>query len=221
MYFGPHLFYGKPMIFKQWTPKFYFHKVELKVVPIWVKLPNLPLNRWSDNFVSRIGSVLGIPIYVDECKTRVLRVSFSRILVEMDVTKAIPQEVQVEDLSGRKFAQKVVYNWLPPLCKSCQMVGHNCDTKRKALVKVTQKWVPKVTVPSNKGKKNDAPVGLLELEDDNGVKDQKEEDNTISNDGAPSKTVDLSSTGDPPLVVDRDGQGQGLGRVQLDPRPGP
>lgn len=70
LYFGPHLFYGKPMIVKQWTSKFYFHKEILKVVPIWVKLPNLPPNCWSDNSLSRIGSVLCVPNYADECTTK-------------------------------------------------------------------------------------------------------------------------------------------------------
>lgn len=64
-------------------------------------------------------------------------VSYAQILVERDVTKDIPQNVQIEDPNGRKFAQKVVYDWLPPFFLKCQ--GHNSEGKRKVLVKITHK----------------------------------------------------------------------------------
>lgn len=50
--------------------------------------------------------------------------------------------------------QSVTYDWRPPYCKVCCMVGHNCETKagvvKKAAVpvkKVTKKWVPKKQQP--------------------------------------------------------------------------
>lgn len=69
----------------------------------------------------------------------------SRILVEIDVTKTIDDEIMVEDSSGKKFAQKVTYDWLPAFCNRCQKIGHNCEVKRKIQSKPVQKWVPKVT----------------------------------------------------------------------------
>lgn len=151
LYSGPHLFYGKPMIVKQWTSNFDFHQEILKVVPVWVKFPNLPLNCWSDNSLSRIGSVLGVPIYADECTIKMLRVSFARILVEINVTKPIVNEIMVEDPSGKKFAQRVIYNWLPAFCNKCPKIGHNCEVKRKIQSKPVQKWVPKITTQSIQG----------------------------------------------------------------------
>ena len=72
---GPHLFYGKPMIIKPWTANFNFRNEVLKVIPIWIKLPNLPLNCWSEDSLSRIGSLIGVPLYADECTSKALRVS--------------------------------------------------------------------------------------------------------------------------------------------------
>lgn len=86
LFSGPHLFFGKAMIVKQWTSNFSFNQEILKVIPIWVTFPNLPLNCWSMDSLSRIGSTLGVPIYADECTTKQLRISFARILIEMDVT---------------------------------------------------------------------------------------------------------------------------------------
>ena len=100
LYSGPHLYFGKVMIVKQWTPNFSFNQEILKVIPIWVKLPNLPLNCWSSDLLSKTGSTVGVPIYADECTTKQLRVSFARILVEIDVTSKVLYETTVEDLNG-------------------------------------------------------------------------------------------------------------------------
>ena len=43
----PHLFYSKAMIVKKWCASFNFPEEILKVVPLWVKFPNLPLNCWG------------------------------------------------------------------------------------------------------------------------------------------------------------------------------
>ena len=179
LYSGPHLFYGKPMIVKSWTPLFDFKQEILQIVSIWVKLPNLPLNCWSDNSLSRIGSVLGVPIYADECTTKMLRVSFARILVEIDVTKPAVKEVMVEDPSGRTFVQRVDYDWLPAFCNKCQKIGHNCEVKR-TFSKPVQKWVPKATQQAVAG--------------------EVQEVNNVTVDGVPSSVVDLSNAGDPALV---------------------
>lgn len=43
LYSGPHMYFGKPIITKPWTHNFDFNEEVLKVIPLWVKLPNLPL----------------------------------------------------------------------------------------------------------------------------------------------------------------------------------
>ncbi|XP_048494359.1 uncharacterized protein LOC125494690 [Beta vulgaris subsp. vulgaris] len=143
LYSGPHLFFGKAMIVKQWTSSFSFNQEILKVVPIWVTFPNLPLNCWSTDSLSRIGSTIGVPIYADECTTKQLRISFARILIEMDVTGTIQEEINVEDPNRRVFKQKVGYAWLPPFCAKCQKIGHVCEEKKKPTKgRIIQKWVP-------------------------------------------------------------------------------
>ncbi|WMV32217.1 hypothetical protein MTR67_025602 [Solanum verrucosum] len=52
----------KPVIVKPWTTNFNFKDEVLKVIPLWVKFPNLPLNCWGTKSLSRITSVLGKPI---------------------------------------------------------------------------------------------------------------------------------------------------------------
>lgn len=139
----PHTFLGKPAITKAWTANFNFQDEILKIVPIWVKLPSLPLSCWSGDSLSRIGSSLGVPIYADECTTQQLRVSFARLLVEIDVTLPMPNSIQIEGPDGQVVKQQVIYEWKPAFCKVCKQVGHDCSTKQKKTVKTKAVWKPK------------------------------------------------------------------------------
>lgn len=60
-----------------------------------------------------MGSTLGVPVCADECTSRQLRVSFARILVEIDITKPLPSCLSVDDPSGKILEQQVVYEWTP------------------------------------------------------------------------------------------------------------
>ena len=151
---GPHMFNNKPTVVKPWKPHFYFHAEILNTVPLWVRLPNLALNCWSMDCLSRICSLLGTPICADECTSRQLRVSFARVLVEMDVTKPLPKSVVLEDPQGKLIEQKVWYEWALPFCVKCQKVGHVCGESKSTDKRknVQKQWVPKATQPA--GQKN-------------------------------------------------------------------
>ncbi|XP_019257662.1 PREDICTED: uncharacterized protein LOC109235869 [Nicotiana attenuata] len=94
MYSGPHMLNNRPVIMKAWTADFDFDAEDLKTIPIWIKLPNLPLSCWSASALSKIGSGLGQPIYADACTSNAERISYARILVEVDVTKELPTVIK-------------------------------------------------------------------------------------------------------------------------------
>ena len=71
------------------------------MIPLWVRLPNLPLNCWGPDSLTRVGSLLGVPLYADECTTAQLRVSFARVLVEMDITSPLPDVIWIEDAAEK------------------------------------------------------------------------------------------------------------------------
>ncbi|XP_021854596.1 uncharacterized protein [Spinacia oleracea] len=153
---GPYTFFGKPMVIKPWSANFNFQEEILRVIPVWIRLPNLPLNCWGSDSLSRIGSLLGVPLCADECTSKQMRISFARLLVEVDVTKELPKNVAIQDHLGKTILQKVVYEWLPLFCSKCQTVGHVCgktqgNTTRfqpagQPQKKVVQVWQPKKTV---------------------------------------------------------------------------
>lgn len=113
--------------------------------PYFDKVPKLTFKLLGEDSLSRIGSILKIHMYADECTNKGLRVSFARVLINLDVIQDIPREVIVEDPNGNNFKQKVVVDWLPPFYKKYQMIVHNCNVKNTTHgpTKVTHKWVPK------------------------------------------------------------------------------
>lgn len=116
---GPYTMANRPVIIKEWVMDFNFEKEILKVVPLWIQLPNLPLNCWSEDSLSRIGSVIGNPICADECTTLQQRISYARLLVEVDVTQPLQYSVKIEGEKGLMVDQKVYYEWVPPFCQIC------------------------------------------------------------------------------------------------------
>lgn len=45
----------------------------------------LPVIFWGDKSIGKIMSVIGKPLMTDECTAKTLRVSYARVLIEVDV----------------------------------------------------------------------------------------------------------------------------------------
>lgn len=115
MCLGPHNLNNIPVMIKPWTSKFNFNDEVLKTVPLWIKLLNLSFNCRTANALSKIGSSLGQPIYVDECTIQSSRISFARILVEVDITRYLSHSTKVKDPTGKLFDQEVWYGMIGSL----------------------------------------------------------------------------------------------------------
>lgn len=88
-------------------------------------------------------SAVGVPLYADECTTRQSRISFARVLVEVDITKPLPTAIKYANEKGDLVDQRVIYDWIPFFCSKCQKVGHDCNRKQNRTPAVTQIWIPK------------------------------------------------------------------------------
>lgn len=129
---GPYTIYGMPMFLKPWTKDFVLKDDLMRVMPIWVQLPRLPLFLWGEKSLGKIASALGKPMVTDECTAKKLRVSYARIMVEVDITKPLKEVVVIKDKQGNRIDQPVKYEWRPPFCQKCQRVGHICEKKGNA-----------------------------------------------------------------------------------------
>ncbi|XP_058726138.1 uncharacterized protein LOC131597458 [Vicia villosa] len=126
------------MLLKEWRTHFNVKQDMLRTMPLWVKLPQLPLHLWGARSLNKIGSAIGMPLVTDECTAHKLRVSYARILVEVDVTRKLVEEITLKDNEGRKMKQAIEHEWKPKFCDKFQRMGHICG--EPTLKKV---WKPK------------------------------------------------------------------------------
>ncbi|XP_058776119.1 uncharacterized protein LOC131650425 [Vicia villosa] len=206
---GPYTFQNKPVILLEWRHDFTMAKDMLRSIPIWIKLPGLPLPMWGAQSLGKIGSVVGIPdrppisscFYVlingktfhpvclsitgtghissqgkvifgkPECPAEKLRVSYARLLVEVDVTQKLCEEIPIRDHEGRVRKQKVEYEWRPQYCERCQKIGHVCSTDKKPPIKV---WQAKTTKVDEVNEVSDSVIGDKGLEKEDSTQEEKE-----------------------------------------------
>ena len=120
--------------------------------------------------MSKIGSVLGKPVQCDVLTSSMSRLSFARILVEIDLLVDLKHSVSLALPNGAYLNQKIVYETLLRFCKHCRVIGHNIvlcphslDKKvPSTLVKekvvsvdekvVVKRWVPVKEVILNQAK---------------------------------------------------------------------
>ncbi|GJV66510.1 RNA-directed DNA polymerase, eukaryota, reverse transcriptase zinc-binding domain protein, partial [Tanacetum coccineum] len=131
---GPWLFEGKPLFVQKSEAGLCMEKPEPSKVPIWVKIMNVPLEAWNSHGISRLASSLGNPIIMDRittsmCERAYGRASFARVLVEIDATKELAENIEVCYSSlGKSMNLRVEYAWRPPLCTHCKVFGHDLGT---------------------------------------------------------------------------------------------
>ncbi|XP_019258271.1 PREDICTED: uncharacterized protein LOC109236533 [Nicotiana attenuata] len=153
LYTGPHSIRNRPIILKPWTPDFDISKKFLTDIPVWVTFPKLPISCWGNGALSKIASAIGKPLFADECTTKQTRISYARMLIEVNVTKTLPMEIKVMDPRGRTFQQTIEYKWKPVYCDKCQVIGHICQNhqggreqrvmqpqRKRETKKVTYEW---------------------------------------------------------------------------------
>ncbi|MDV3201195.1 MAG: DUF4283 domain-containing protein, partial [Sweet potato little leaf phytoplasma] len=126
---GVFHFDRKPMILAPWSGK-PMSRGQLDRVPIWIQLTDLSMRFWGASALSKIASLIGLPIMVDKVTQDRNRSNFARVLVEVDPS-ILPDEVFFEDDNGNVITQKVTYEWKPVLCGKCTMYGHDSKMCRK------------------------------------------------------------------------------------------
>ncbi|KAJ6370152.1 hypothetical protein OIU76_028429 [Salix suchowensis] len=103
----------------------------MSTLPVWVKLPNLPLSCWSENCLSKIASVIGNPIQCDMLTSSMTRLSYARVLVEIDLRKKLCEYVKVCLPNGEVIEQQIIYETLLKFCSHCNVIGHLVETCTK------------------------------------------------------------------------------------------
>lgn len=121
---GPYIVYRRPLILKSMPEYFDSSHEEMTKAPVWVKFPNLPLKCWSPRCLSKIASLIGKPIQTDRITASMSRISYARVLVELDLLDELTHAVDILLPNGTTLKQSIVYETLPRFCKLCKALGH-------------------------------------------------------------------------------------------------
>ncbi|KAL0310703.1 UNVERIFIED_CONTAM: hypothetical protein Sangu_2365000 [Sesamum angustifolium] len=109
---GPYFVYGRPLLLKTMPDCFEFKEDDINLTPVSATLPSFLLECWHPNALGKIGSRLGMPIAMDSLTMKMERVSYARILVEVDASKLLKQ-VDFMLPNGVMMKQPVVYEFIP------------------------------------------------------------------------------------------------------------
>ncbi|KAK4343385.1 hypothetical protein RND71_036479 [Anisodus tanguticus] len=134
---GPHFVYSTPLLLKDIPHCFTFDREEICTVPIWVRLPSLPLELWNETALSRILSRIGRPIGTDKLTNDKGQTSYARALVEIDLSKEVVHSVELKLWDDTHIDQEIIYEKRPGYCVECKQIGHYTDgcEKHRAEVK--------------------------------------------------------------------------------------
>ncbi|KAL2238097.1 UNVERIFIED_CONTAM: hypothetical protein Sindi_1001400 [Sesamum indicum] len=125
---GPYFVYGRPLLLKHMPDCFEFKEDDISLTPVWATLPSLPLECWHPNALGKIGSRIGNPIIMDSLTMKMERISYARIMVEVDASKKLIDEVEFVMPNGITRKQSVVYEFTPKFCTACNRFGHLQET---------------------------------------------------------------------------------------------
>ncbi|PWA41179.1 hypothetical protein CTI12_AA556000 [Artemisia annua] len=99
-----------------------------------------------------LASRVGNPIIMDRittsmCEKAYERASFARVLIEVDASTELVENIEVcYEKLGKSMNLKVDYAWRPPLCTLCKVFGHelkNCRSRVVTVDEVKEKEVAK------------------------------------------------------------------------------
>ncbi|KAI9112269.1 hypothetical protein K1719_016792 [Acacia pycnantha] len=116
---GPWVINDAYLNVARWKPDFNPQNARIETVVAWVRFPNLPAPLFDKKFLLNLGNVIGKAIKLDIHTAQRARGKFARMCVELDLTKPLVPEFEVE---GQTLS--VVYESLGMLCTKCGMFVH-------------------------------------------------------------------------------------------------
>ncbi|KAL0918987.1 hypothetical protein M5K25_011046 [Dendrobium thyrsiflorum] len=104
-------------------PRFRPKRENFTLVPIWIKIHDLPLVCWNFEGIFRIASKVGIPLAVDVLAAHRTRLTFARVCMQVSNSATYPKEILIS-LDGEVCNLKVQYEWRPSPCEFCSSLAH-------------------------------------------------------------------------------------------------
>ncbi|PKI59408.1 hypothetical protein CRG98_020167 [Punica granatum] len=122
----------KPLLFQEWSPDLSLEKLNLKRIPAWIILRNIPLQFTHKIGISYIASVIGKPLYMDNSTASQLHSGYAKVCIEMVFDDDLMDVAQL-DIADNFWVDIIVdYPWFPDKCEKCKVFGLDCTKKKIA-----------------------------------------------------------------------------------------
>ena len=108
----------------KWTTKFDVDKGSY-LVPIWFRLPKLPLYLFDKQYLFHVVSCLRTPLFADAATASYSLPNVARVCVEIDLMKALPSRVWLDMGDGDGFWQSLLPENHPKYFIHCYRQGHD------------------------------------------------------------------------------------------------
>ena len=90
---GVYFFDRKPFIVKCWNPEMELQAESSKALPLWVRFPDLDIKHLGLESLSKLGSMLGIPLKTDQYTKEKSRLSYARLMIEVPIEGPFPEYI--------------------------------------------------------------------------------------------------------------------------------
>lgn len=174
---GPWMERNSPIFLSKWSTNVNLSKEDHAIVPVWIKLHDIPILGFTNDGLSVIASKVGKPLMLDSYNSSMCvngwgRPSFARAMIEISAENPLKEKVIVAtpylDDAGRytKDIVHVEYEWKPPRCNHCKVFGDvdlncplNIHVKAPEVKKKDTEGFEEVTRRKGKNKLNGFPLG--------------------------------------------------------------
>ncbi|CAN6832061.1 unnamed protein product, partial [Brassica oleracea] len=182
------------MFVSAWSPAETIILPEIKTIPVWLSLKNIPNQLYSFEGIKWIASGIGEPMLTYKPWLDPTLMGEAKILVEVKLDRPFAQRVAIEDESGSVSMVDVVYSWLPSKCARCGQLGH------KASRCLGQPLDPTRSTKTSSPVSRDVESSVtLANEANNMVRDKEDRDATVTVSHPPTPSVEATS--DPILTL--------------------
>lgn len=107
---------------KEWATNFNHFVDNIEKLLAWVRFPCLPIEYYDKEFLMKIRSKIGRPVRIDQVTRLISRGKFSRICVEIDVTKPLLAKFKL-----RKRVIRIEYEGIHLIFFECGVYGNHKD----------------------------------------------------------------------------------------------
>lgn len=110
---GPWILVGS-LVVQKWRPNFDPMKETISRMALWVQICGLLVKSFKEFAVSKIRKINGDVVKLDQLTLAQTRGKFSRVFIEVDLSKPLKTFVEVESV-----AYGVIYEILSMICFEC------------------------------------------------------------------------------------------------------